>query len=210
MNVNCGGSFGYFFAYGAHTGFTSYPAQSSTCRRPLSAESLSIAAPAPRAPRLAASPAPPTAAPHLSNSSRVSRPLPRSVPSVIRSSSLAPAFARLDALRGTASSVTRPHSAATAVPRPVPGCRRPDGTTCADGYCYLPARTDEAECLAQKGGIMATTPEATAGSATEHERRQIERANSTSATPVVFIHGLWLLPASWEPWAQVFEDAGYI
>ncbi|HWQ02690.1 MAG TPA: alpha/beta hydrolase [Gaiellaceae bacterium] len=57
---------------------------------------------------------------------------------------------------------------------------------------------------------MATTPEATAGSATEHERRQIERANSTSATPVVFIHGLWLLPASWEPWAQVFEDAGYI
>jgi non-heme chloroperoxidase len=57
---------------------------------------------------------------------------------------------------------------------------------------------------------MATTPEATAGPATEPEREQIERANSTAATPVVFIHGLWLFPASWQPWAQVFEDAGYV
>jgi non-heme chloroperoxidase len=28
-------------------------------------------------------------------------------------------------------------------------------------------------------------------------------------TPVVFIHGLWLLPSSWERWAAVFEEAGY-
>jgi non-heme chloroperoxidase len=44
----------------------------------------------------------------------------------------------------------------------------------------------------------------------EHERQQIERANKTNATPVVFIHGLWLLPSSWDGWAEVFEEAGYV
>jgi pimeloyl-ACP methyl ester carboxylesterase len=38
---------------------------------------------------------------------------------------------------------------------------------------------------------------------------QIERANATGCTPVVFIHGLWLLPSSWDRWATVFEEAGY-
>ena len=28
----------------------------------------------------------------------------------------------------------------------------------------------------------------------EHEAAQVERANTSSATPVVFVHGLWLLP----------------
>lgn len=28
-------------------------------------------------------------------------------------------------------------------------------------------------------------------------------------TPVVFIHGLWLLPSSWDRWAALFEEAGY-
>ena len=27
--------------------------------------------------------------------------------------------------------------------------------------------------------------------------------------PVVFIHGLWLLPSSWDRWAAMFADAGY-
>jgi pimeloyl-ACP methyl ester carboxylesterase len=27
--------------------------------------------------------------------------------------------------------------------------------------------------------------------------------------PVVFIHGLWLLPSSWDRWAAFFEEAGY-
>ena len=44
----------------------------------------------------------------------------------------------------------------------------------------------------------------------EHEREQIERANATTATPVVFIHGLWLLPSSWDRWATLFEEAGYV
>src|ERR1700731_2768069 len=38
---------------------------------------------------------------------------------------------------------------------------------------------------------------------------QSERANATDRTPVVFIHGLWLLPSSWDRWATLFEEAGY-
>src|SRR5690349_19847976 len=43
----------------------------------------------------------------------------------------------------------------------------------------------------------------------EHELAQVERANATGRPPVVFIHGLWLLPSSWDRWANVFEEAGY-
>jgi non-heme chloroperoxidase len=38
---------------------------------------------------------------------------------------------------------------------------------------------------------------------------QVEQANASGRTPVVFIHGLWLLPSSWDRWAEVFEAAGY-
>ena len=44
---------------------------------------------------------------------------------------------------------------------------------------------------------------------TERESRQIERANESEHTPVVFIHGLWLLPSSWNRWAEMFHEAGY-
>jgi non-heme chloroperoxidase len=44
---------------------------------------------------------------------------------------------------------------------------------------------------------------------TEHRAEQIERANETGLQPVVFVHGLWLLPSSWDRWAEVFEAAGY-
>jgi pimeloyl-ACP methyl ester carboxylesterase len=44
---------------------------------------------------------------------------------------------------------------------------------------------------------------------TEHEREQVSSANATGLPPVVFIHGLWLLPSSWDRWAKLFEDAGY-
>jgi non-heme chloroperoxidase len=44
---------------------------------------------------------------------------------------------------------------------------------------------------------------------TEHEGRQVERANASGRTPVVFVHGLWLLPSSWDRWAALFEEAGY-
>ena len=44
---------------------------------------------------------------------------------------------------------------------------------------------------------------------TDHEAEQIANANATGRTPVVFIHGLWLLSSSWDRWAAVFEEAGY-
>jgi non-heme chloroperoxidase len=55
---------------------------------------------------------------------------------------------------------------------------------------------------------MSTTVSPT--TITERELAQIERANATTATPVVFIHGLWLLPSSWDAWATLFEEAGYV
>jgi pimeloyl-ACP methyl ester carboxylesterase len=44
---------------------------------------------------------------------------------------------------------------------------------------------------------------------TDYEQAQIEKANASGSTPVVFIHGLWLLPSSWDSWRGVFEEAGY-
>jgi non-heme chloroperoxidase len=38
---------------------------------------------------------------------------------------------------------------------------------------------------------------------------EVDRANASGLQPVVFVHGLWLLPSSWDRWARAFEDAGY-
>ncbi len=38
---------------------------------------------------------------------------------------------------------------------------------------------------------------------------EIEQVNATGLTPVVFVHGLWLLPSSWHRWAALFDEAGY-
>src|SRR6266852_3743095 len=43
----------------------------------------------------------------------------------------------------------------------------------------------------------------------EHEGAQVERANASGLMPVVFVHGLWLLPSSWDRWVTVFEEAGF-
>lgn len=43
----------------------------------------------------------------------------------------------------------------------------------------------------------------------EHTNKQVEAANESGRTPVVFIHGLWLLASSWDRWAAVFDEAGY-
>jgi pimeloyl-ACP methyl ester carboxylesterase len=42
-----------------------------------------------------------------------------------------------------------------------------------------------------------------------YETEQIDGANATGRTPAIFIHGLWLLPSSWDRWAEVFAQAGY-
>jgi hypothetical protein len=44
---------------------------------------------------------------------------------------------------------------------------------------------------------------------TDHERQQVKEANASGRRPVVFVHGLWLLPSSWEQWAELFGEAGY-
>jgi non-heme chloroperoxidase len=54
---------------------------------------------------------------------------------------------------------------------------------------------------------MATSTEV--ATVTEHEAGQIDRANASGRVPVVFVHGLWLLPSSWDRWSNVFEEAGF-
>jgi pimeloyl-ACP methyl ester carboxylesterase len=44
---------------------------------------------------------------------------------------------------------------------------------------------------------------------TVREAGQVERANASGLTPVVFVHGLWLLPSSWDRWAALFEESGF-
>jgi non-heme chloroperoxidase len=46
-------------------------------------------------------------------------------------------------------------------------------------------------------------------SISERERGEIEAANASGTTPVLLIHGLWLLPSSWAKWADFFDRAGY-
>ena len=58
--------------------------------------------------------------------------------------------------------------------------------------------------LEQVERANSTTP-----STSEREIREIEAANASGNTPVVFIHGLWLLPSSWDNWADFFRQAGY-
>jgi non-heme chloroperoxidase len=53
------------------------------------------------------------------------------------------------------------------------------------------------------------SPQLDARTVTEDELEQVGRANTSGKTPVVFVHGLWLLPSSWDRWAEVFEAAGY-
>src|SRR2546423_1957051 len=50
---------------------------------------------------------------------------------------------------------------------------------------------------------------ATTSPLSQHERDGVGRVNATGLEPVVFIHGLWLLPSSWDRWAALFEEAGY-
>jgi non-heme chloroperoxidase len=44
---------------------------------------------------------------------------------------------------------------------------------------------------------------------TAHEVEAVAEANASGKQPAVFVHGLWLLPSSWDRWRGVFEEAGY-
>jgi pimeloyl-ACP methyl ester carboxylesterase len=49
----------------------------------------------------------------------------------------------------------------------------------------------------------------TTSTVTAWEEAEIERANASGLTPVVFVHGLWLLSSSWQRWRDLFEANGY-
>ena len=58
---------------------------------------------------------------------------------------------------------------------------------------------------------MATATKTDAGGTiSADEKRQVQRANKSGKQPVAFVHGLWLLPSSWDRWAKLFEKAGYV
>ena len=44
----------------------------------------------------------------------------------------------------------------------------------------------------------------------EIEAEQIRRAKQSGRTPIVFVHGLWLLPSSWDRWAAFFEQDDFV
>src|SRR5712691_728895 len=44
---------------------------------------------------------------------------------------------------------------------------------------------------------------------TEREMQQINQANDAGRPVVVFVHGLWLLPSSWDRWQAMFNEAGF-
>jgi len=58
-------------------------------------------------------------------------------------------------------------------------------------------------------GRSARIKEREVADITEYETDQITKANASGRRPVVFVHGLWLLPMSWDRWRELFEDAGY-
>ena len=66
----------------------------------------------------------------------------------------------------------------------------------------------EASTALSNSGVTGEGP--TVSTITEHEAAQVQRANASGATPIVFVHGLWLLPSSWDRWVTLFEEAGYV
>jgi non-heme chloroperoxidase len=44
---------------------------------------------------------------------------------------------------------------------------------------------------------------------TTREADEVAAANASGRPTVVFVHGLWLLAASWEPWRSLFEERGF-
>jgi pimeloyl-ACP methyl ester carboxylesterase len=54
------------------------------------------------------------------------------------------------------------------------------------------------------------TQSATETPIAEWEAAQVDRANASGKQPVLFVHGLWLLPSSWDRWTSLFEQAGFV
>jgi hypothetical protein len=58
--------------------------------------------------------------------------------------------------------------------------------------------------------LQGTTQRGTPwGTIAAEEQSEIDEANASRKTPVIFIHGFCLLSSSGDKWAAVFADAGY-
>jgi pimeloyl-ACP methyl ester carboxylesterase len=73
------------------------------------------------------------------------------------------------------------------------------------GFCTLTAdprnrQNWPANSIKKRVHIVTITP---------YEQGQVQAANDSGRTPVVFIHGLWLLASSWDRWIELFDDAGF-
>ncbi|RYP86695.1 alpha/beta hydrolase [Nocardioides guangzhouensis] len=49
----------------------------------------------------------------------------------------------------------------------------------------------------------------TTSTVTAREAAEVAAANASGKQPVVFVHGLWLLPSSWAGWRTFFEERGF-
>src|SRR5713226_1132968 len=68
----------------------------------------------------------------------------------------------------------------------------------------------EARSPTPEGGIVMAKSKSGTATISADEQKQVERANKSGKTPVAFVHGLWLLPNSWDNWVKLFEKAGYV
>ena len=75
----------------------------------------------------------------------------------------------------------------------------------SDFPCTVTCAADKAKITSRK----RRQEELPMSSIDEHTSEQVTRANASGRTPVVFIHGLWLLASSWDRWGVVFDEAGY-
>ncbi|MEY2567994.1 MAG: hypothetical protein QOE35_2523 [Actinomycetota bacterium] len=57
--------------------------------------------------------------------------------------------------------------------------------------------------------MSAKKSDAPAVTITDEEQAEVDRANQSGLPTVAFVHGLWLLPSSWDRWVTLFEKEGY-
>src|SRR5260370_24529778 len=92
----------------------------------------------------------------------------------------------------------------------------PTSTQCGDEFAAAIQHTEFTKREVERKGptMNSKTTEMTeavaaaptgAQTVTEHEREEVSRANATGLQPVVFVHGLLLLPSTWDPSAGLFE-----
>src|SRR5687768_15220243 len=86
--------------------------------------------------------------------------------------------------------------------------------TCDCRHSSLERWTRQARDGSNRDLSLRCTGEEPSMSGPRHEideiaAKQVSRCNASDRTPVLFIHGLWLLSNSWARWAELFEQNDY-